>query len=476
MWRQPIVLGLGALAIAALSIVVGPPTWLTIAAVGTSTILLAMDSRLGWLGAGLVVAIALPYGRGADVVPLELGGLPLRPPDAAIGIALLGAIISLRPSPISTWHRSRRVAAIGLLLLLAVGVVALGMGVLEGHQLRDVARDVRFWLLYGGALVALVGSTPSSTILRGLLLGTTAFCVIIVAATLLPAFTDGLKDQVLAYDRGTLRMQFGNSIFLIPALAYVLHAFLRRPAALGALWVLTMTVSIGLSLTRMSILATLLVIALVMVVWAAQHRYAIRVVARPLGTAIATVTLGLVLAVTGASIAQAPGSTDAGEDQLPEGVLDRMLGQSDQSDLGAIMTSRTGRMATYLTAYALIMDHMPAGAGLGQLVPTLYAYSEARAATIGLSPGVDNTYLTFGVKAGVAGMAAIAAFLLLPLWMAMRRESRGLASWFAPAWVGILVLSMTQAFASSGYGPFGLALLAVVPALRARSVRGRPPA
>jgi hypothetical protein len=35
--------------------------------------------------------------------------------------------------------------------------------------------------------------------------------------------------------------------------------------------------------------------------------------------------------------------------------------------------------------------------------------------------------------------------------------------WFLAAWLAILALTMTQSFAVSGYGPFGIALLAALP-------------
>ena len=93
-----------------------------------------------------------------------------------------------------------------------------------------------------------------------------------------------------------------------------------------------------------------------------------------------------------------------------------------------------------------------------------YAYSEARANTIGWSPGVDNAYLTVGLKTGVPGIIAFAALVLTTLIVALRRGGRT-ARWFVPAWIGLLILSMTQAFAGSLYGPYVVALLVAFPCL-----------
>jgi hypothetical protein len=41
-----------------------------------------------------------------------------------------------------------------------------------------------------------------------------------------------------------------------------------------------------------------------------------------------------------------------------------------------------------------------------------------------------------------------------------------MGGWFLPAWIGLMILSMTQAFAGSLYGPFVFALLIALPCLR----------
>ncbi len=228
----------------------------------------------------------------------------------------------------------------------------------------------------------------------------------------------------------------------------------------------------------MSVLTSLLALALVGLAWLWTRRR------QPAGRTILRAGLMLTAVAAAAAVAgsvliggltlypSAPGSTPTGD--RAEDPVDRMFGQSDQSDLNAIINAPGGRLATYAAAYRILAANQPFGAGLGQLVPTPYAYSDARANELGLQPGVDNAYLTFGVKAGVAGIAAVAALLLLPLLQVVRAGPRRMVDWFAPGWIGVLVLSVTQAFASSGYGPYLLALLVAVPLLRSSAVTRRP--
>lgn len=472
--------GLGTLALvaAAMSVILGPPSWFTLASTAAATLLFARDARIGWLGAGLLVMIAIPYGRGADVVQFEVAELPVRPADIAIGIALAGAAVTVRPTSFAVLTPARRATTVAIGLLLITGLLALGIGVLEAHWLRDLVRDARFWFLYVVGLLVLFSPAPSAGIVRALLIGATVFSSVVLLATALPVVADGLKDQALTYDRGTLRMQFGNSIFLLPAFAFILWRFLHRPSIVRTGWLLTLIAAIFLSLTRMSIFAALLIAVIVIGTWAWQRgrRGGLRILVTRGLASVGTIGLGVALALSMAVMAQASGTSpaggglwpDPGQSGSPENIIDRLTGQSEQSDLDATLTSRTGRIATYAAAYSLIMEHFPLGAGLGQLIPTAFAYSEARATTIGHQPGVDNTYLTFGVKAGVLGMALIAALMLLPLLVLARTGPVRMRGWFVPAWIGILALTLTQGFASSGYGPYGIAVLVALPALRAR--------
>jgi hypothetical protein len=90
-----------------------------------------------------------------------------------------------------------------------------------------------------------------------------------------------------------------------------------------------------------------------------------------------------------------------------------------------------------------------------------------------MQPGVDDAYLTVAMKSGVVGTAVFAAMMAWPLLAFLRRRRDRLAWWFLPGWLGVLGLSLTQSFATSGYGPFGLALLLVL--LDLRPARTAPP-
>ena len=83
-------------------------------------------------------------------------------------------------------------------------------------------------------------------------------------------------------------------------------------------------------------------------------------------------------------------------------------------------------------------------------------------------PGVDNAYLTAGIKAGAAGIAAITLLLLWPLRRFLAVPRRRMWAWYMPAWLGILGLSLIESFAVSGYAPFTLSALIALPLLRFR--------
>ena len=67
-----------ALGVAAALVVLFPPSPLTVVAAVVATIALATEPRLGPLPAALLVALVLPWGRGADTYTWEIAGLPLR--------------------------------------------------------------------------------------------------------------------------------------------------------------------------------------------------------------------------------------------------------------------------------------------------------------------------------------------------------------------------------------------------------------
>jgi O-Antigen ligase len=455
------VVGSVALLATALLVVTSAPGPLSVLAAAVATIAFATDRRLGPMPAALLVALAIPWGRGADTLTWEVAGLPIRPHDAVIAIGMLGAL------PVLARRRPRPSPTLALLVLLMVmGVVGVVVGLAANHPLRDIFRDVRWWAFYLAAILALFGAASRATITRGLLVGMTAFAGLVILAAILPIFPGGLKEQELLYDRGTLRMQFSNSAFLVPAIAYAASSVLGRGRVRDVGWLLLLVTAVILSLTRTSIAATILVIAAVFV----ADAFALRRGGRSLtshGTGMARLALALVLGLglgVGLDTIGTPPATEVATSggSAGEQPFDRIFLQEGRSDLGSL---EEGRFPSYREAAAEILKAPLLGPGMGSLTKVDYAYSEARAYTIGWSPGVDNAYLTFGLKAGIPGMLVFAVLVAWTFVVAFRRGGR-LGRWFLPAWLGLCILSMTQAFAGSLYGPYPFALLIALPCLQ----------
>jgi hypothetical protein len=477
-WRGWTLLGWASLAVAAVAVIALPAGWPSIILAGVAVAALSVDPRLGPIAASLLVALAIPFGLGADTVPVAVGGWPVRPQDAAIAVGLLGLLVPLgAPSRLAGRARLRTgdrtlVAAVGLFAL--IGLLALVEGFAAGHALRDVLRDARWWLFYLAAPLALVAGVPASNVLRAILLGTAVFAAVVVATMVLPAFGGGLKAAGLAFYSGSLRMQFGNTVFLLPALAWAVRSALVRRAPLSLLVVALLFTAVVVSLTRTTILVSAGVVLLVLAAhavsswrggrwrigWGAGVHRVLAVAAVLLIMVVTTVGAIGFSTLTTAIAAQQTGSPAASSP------FKRLIFSEEGSDIDAILESGVsgGRIGTYLAAYSLIQQNWIVGQGMGQLVRVRFANDPARAHTRGQQPGVDNAYLTVGMKAGAVGITAFAAMLLVPLVGAWRRARRTMI-WFVPAWLGILALTLTQSFAVSGYAPFGLALLAALPFL-----------
>lgn len=462
-----------ALFLAAASIMLLPAGWPAVVLAGLATLGLAADRRLGWLPAGLLVAIALPYGRGADVTPWAVAGYPVRPPDLAIALAVAGAVAALVRDRARIRVRllvpGATAFVVASVVLLLVGAVALLAGTLGDFAMRDVLRDARWWAFYAAAPLAVLGGTSRATLARGLLWGATALAIVVVATAVGPVIEGGLKFSALTYDRGTLRMQFGNSIFLVPAVGYATWALLRHPARWRAGWLALLFSAQVLTLTRTSLLVTIIVVLLMFAAHALGGRRRRRW-SMPSWRASTVVALALVVGFVGGIGLSRLGTprhwTVAGSSSSsePEDPFDRITFGDEQSNITVIIGSVAsgGRFATYLNAMRVISDAPLLGNGFGQLVDVRFAYNQSRAYTIGKQPGVDNAYLTVALKAGAVGVAAIGALLLLPL-VAVARRMRRIPGWFVGGWLGVLALTVTQSFAVGGYGPFGVALLAALP-------------
>jgi O-antigen ligase len=455
-------IGIGALVGAAGLQVLGPATWAGVVLAGVAALLLGLDPRFGPLGAGLIALLALPYGRAADGVMVQLAGLPVRPADGAIAVAVLATIVRFRSFAI----RDRWPVYL-LAVFMALGLMALAIGLAVGNDIRDVGRDVRWWVLYGALGLAVVIGSTRAQLFSSFRVGATLFGLIVVAATVLPAFEGGLKESVLKYDQGLLRLQFGNSSFLLPVIGYVTFAVLQRPRWTDLALLGLLSGALALSLTRTSILAALGMVGLLIVaayLWPELHGRRPRLT----NAVLVVVTIAVAgAAAIGLDVVSTPrpGGTGA-VPGVAESPIDRILFQSEPTNLGATVSESGGRFTSYRNAVDLIATSPIVGHGMGSLVAVPFAYDPTRAWTVEKQPGVDNAYLTFAMKAGVLGVLVFVLLLVLVLWRVLRdRDER---AWLLPAWAAILVLTMTQSFAVSNYGPFALALFVGL------SIRGYP--
>ena len=410
-----------------------PSAWQVVLA-AAATIIFARDPRLGPLPAAMLVVLALPYDRAANNDLLRIAGYPLRPQDVAIGLGILLALPLLRRPSVSV-----PLVAIGV--FLCVGVGALVHGYAADFPLRDVLRDSRWWFLYAAGLVALASRVQRSQVLRALVWGSASFAILAVATTILPPFAGGLKERALIYDSGILRMQFGNTAFLLPALALALWLLLRRPSMRSGTLFLLLGVAAVLSLTRTFMIVVVLVIVAMLV--------AETVIRRQRGGALRNLAaVGLVLFA------------------LAGGVGFNLA------------RSLEGRFATYARAVEVVQAAPLVGHGLGTLVRAPYDFGGEQFATPGWLPNVDNAYLTVGMKAGALGIAAFGAMLLTPaLAFLPKRRLRRLAPWLLPAWAGVLLLTLTQSFATTGYSPFALSFLLALGSIgyaSSKTVHARP--
>lgn len=425
---------------------------------------LGRHPRLGYLPAALLALIAVPYGRAADNGLATLAGIPIRFQDGVVIAAFLFGIASIRAIDL------RPGIVRVLLLFLAIGVAAGVVGLLGDAGIRDIIRDARWWSLYGFGLLAIWCGIDRRAIVRGLLLGATIYAVVLILTAILPVIDGALKDRALTYDFGRLRLQFSNSGFLIPPMAYAAARVVTRPSIRDAAWLVLLATPVVLSATRVSMLAGVATVGLATLWTAWYHPAPLVTQARRLAlvAALLVVSFGAAVGVLRTAsivaIATLPKSEEAaGGAQGDQGFVDRILFQDPTSSVDAI---GQGRFATYRSAVKVIRAGPIIGSGLGTLVPIAFTFGGSEPSTPGMQPGVDDAYLTVAMKAGIGGAAVFGLLMLWPLWQAFRRRRDRLAWWFIPGWLGVVGLSVTQSFATSGYGPFGLSLLLVLLALR----------
>jgi O-antigen ligase len=475
--------GVASLLVAEASVLLFPPTIVPIALAAVATALLALDRRLGALGAALLVVVALPFGRASDLDPVHIGSVPVHPQDVAIGVGLLLALPAVatrvravlrsrEPLSLSRAELVRHLPTVVVYAFLAAGLFALGLGVAHKNDMQDILRDARWWALYGAILIALWRPGRFAPLVRGLIAGSILFACVILLTAILPDFSGALKDRALQYDWGALRLQFTNDVFLVPALAFATFQAMRRPGAASLACVALFTCAITLSLTRTSMLVGAGVIALVAVVvaWQLVGRRQFMRLGLSLGRVVVVAAAGMVLALSilillPNSIMPAANSTTSkpGTSTSP---ISRITFTDPSSNVDAI---EAGRFAAYRKAVSMIARAPVGGSGLGALVYLGTNFGDSDPSKPGFAAGVDDAYLTVAMKAGIIGLLPFAALMFIPFAAMWSRRWRRLWQWYVPAWLGLMGLAVTQSYAVSGYGPFALALLLVVPILSYRS-------
>lgn len=488
-----IVIGYGLLVAATTILLFYPNGWPPALLAAGATALLAFDRKLGPVGAALFVMLALPVGRGSEIGLPRLGDVPIRPHDLAplVGMALALPAVVTR---IRNRTRPRWEALIPVAVFAAVGGIALVIGVIGviGDQaLRDVVRDARWWAFYGVGGVALLAGTRPSTVIRALLWGLTIYSAVILIGLLMPLFHGGLKYGAYAYDP-RLRLHYGQAVLLLVPVAWAADRMVRRPSPRTFALIALLSAAVGVTLTR-TLLAGVVAVAVLTSAWAAYRlihggragagRGAQATVGLP-ALAIGAVLIGLAagfgayqLGVQVWTPAWAY-SSDAGpvnrgapSDSRPvRPSLGRVFDNTENAGFSA---QAGGRVASYAEAFVDTAESPLIGHGMGQQATISWAWGGVRASNPGTQPGVDNAYLTVGLKAGAVGVAAFAAMFLWPLRLSGRRSLRRMQTWYIPAWLGLLGLTLIQSFAVSGYAPFALSLLLVLPALSATRRRSR---
>lgn len=469
-----------ALLLWALTIVLFYPNgWAPIALAAGATALLSFDRKLGPLPAALFVMLTMPVGRGSEVgLPRILGDIPIRAHDVVplVGVALALPTVGRRLRHIRSIEWT---ALVPVAVFAAVGLLALAVGVLGDQAMRNIVRDTRWWAFYGVGVIVLLAGTSRPAIMRALVWGLTVYSAVLLIGLLMPMFNGGLKYGAYAYDP-RLRLHYGQAVFLLVATAIVADRFVRRPLLPGAAVLAILAAGIGVTLTR-TLLAGLLGVVAMVAVWAAieitrgRGRPRLRAVTVRSVPALLAVAVGIGAGFGAYSFGITIWTPDWAYTHEASGVsgqpsqerpalpsLDRVF---DDTDNAGFEAQAGGRLTSYALAFGDAAESPLIGHGIGQQARIPWAWGGFRAREAGSQPGVDNAYLTVGLKAGALGIAAFGAMMLWPLRQLLQPHRRRMRAWYLPAWLALLGLTLLQSFAVSGYAPFVLAALVVLPGL-----------
>jgi hypothetical protein len=459
-----------------------PNGWATIWVASAATLLLAFDRRLGPLPAALLVMLALPVGRGSEVGLPHLAGIPVRVHDI---LPIIGVLLSL-PAMSQRLRHPRDIdwmAVVPMIGFAVVGLTALALGLLGDAAARDITRDARWWGFYLIGILAVLTATRFSSVMRGVLWGLSLYVLILLIGLLMPVFHGGLKWYAYVYDP-RMRLHYGQAIFLLVGVAYVAARATRRPSAPAFALIALFSAGVAVTLTR-TLLVGAVATAWLVAIWVAvgllprAKRQSPSLIGRSLLRHGLPVVLAVLVGIAGGfgsylgglqiwhpvgtPAVGGRGSTRISEDRPIRPVLNRVFADTESTGIAA---QTYGRLPSYAAAFVDTADAPLLGHGLGRLADVGWAWGGFRSHTAGAQPGVDNAYLTVGIKAGAVGIAAFGAMLLWPLLLLWhRRPARRLRAWYVPAWVAILGLTLLQSFAVSGYAPFVLGMLLVLPAL-----------
>lgn len=361
-------------------------------------------------------------------------------------------------------------------VFLLVGVAALVLGMVDANAMRDVVRDTRWWSLYAIGLLAILTRTTPDRIARALVWGMTLYATVILTAMLLPAFPAGLKLGAYLYD-DRMRLHYGQAILLLPLASFAATRAFRRPIPWVAVLGLAAAAA-SITLTR-ALMAAVVGVVVLAVVWSFLRAHRARrserswpLTAKTFGPRVAAILLALAVGLGGGIGAYTAGiriwiGADSNGDVGPttdRPVVDasERIGGQEGSDLES---QAIGRLPSYARAFVQTSGSPLLGNGIGQLTFVSWTRGEYAGHTRNAQPGVDNAYLTVGLKAGALGIAAFAVLVLWPLRQFLAVPRRRPWAWYVPAWLGILGLSLIESFAVSGYTPFALSMLIALPLL-----------
>lgn len=440
--------------------------WLTIACIAVALVGGAAVARIGWpvlallVGGSVVTGLAMrrpfhvwlvlwfvtalvPHGNLGDLWFRRNLGVPVHPIDLLFWFALGTWLLA--------WLRDRfdlrRFAghmslAPPMLAVLFSIMVALFVGVVNGHEVWDLFRDARnaaLWLMLPIAWVELSTERRIRTALGVITAGTLLYAAAITVVSFLPD-TQWPRSVILDHWRGSARIYFHNHFVFLTVLPLVTtyaiagHRFSARmwralpaPMIVWATWA-SMTRSLIVLVPAMACFAVLAL--------SVMHRERGRI-RRPVSVMIAAL---LAFGIGWKAIeTMRPSSVPDGDSAVARRFS--ALG-SDPTEKDV---SLKGRVQSYHLAFEQGGESPTYGHGLGTLLRVPWANQlggPGNTRTKGFQPAVDNAPLTVLVKAGALGLVASAWLLLCVVWLQLSAILRARGA-LDRLWIPVALLSGT---------------------------------